>query len=74
MKALQIRRKDHKREFSDKMRKCFYVNSNPFAALIGRLTTAVCVINMTIQLERWVLVVPTADRTLQLGRERWSRK
>lgn len=58
----------------DKMRKCFFVNSNLFAALIGSLTTAVSVINMTIQLERWVLVLPTADRTLQLQCERWSRK
>lgn len=52
----------------------FFVNSNLFPALIGNLTTQVRVINMTIQLERWVSVLPTADRTLQLLCESWSRK
>lgn len=49
-------------------------NLNLFPALIGTLTTAVNVINKTIQLERWVLVLPSTAWTVQLLCESWSRK
>lgn len=52
----------------------FFVNLNLFPTLIGTLTAAVGVINKTIQLERWVLALPTTDRTVALPCESWSRK
>lgn len=52
----------------------FFVNLNLFPTLIGTLTAAVGVINKTIQLERWVLALPTTDRTVPLLCESWSRK
>lgn len=71
----EVWRKDYRREVTDKgTLKVFFVNSNLSPALIGPLTTAVRVINKTIELERWGLVLPTTDRTLQLLCESWSRK
>lgn len=71
----KVWRKDYRREVTDKRtRKVFFVNSNLSPALIGTLATAVRVINKTIELERWGLVLPTTDRALQLPCESWSRK
>lgn len=55
----------------------FLVKYDLFSFLIGPLASAVWMINSTIQLKRWVLVLPTTDRIQELLRllcESWSRK
>lgn len=47
---------------------------NVFLTLIGTHTEAVKAINKTIQLERWVWVLPTTVRSAWSACESWSRK